>query len=749
MSDQQFIEIVNDRENNLRNVSLKIPKNQLTVFTGVSGSGKSSIVFDTIAQEAGRQLNSTYSSYTRLFLPKYQRPDVDSVRNLTTAIIIDQKPLGGNARSILGTISDINPLFRILFSRFGNPKYGNASNAFSFNDPLGMCEKCEGVGRSYVLELDKAIDYDKTLNEGAVILLGYTTKNSYWRQLLLTSQIFDNDKPVKDFTDEEMEKHLHGKIQTTVNVKGVEHDVNFEGIEDQFYRLNFQTGDSMSDSARRRVEKFAKMAECDECHGKRYNKQVLASKINGKNIFDLTNMQLDDLLKEMDNFETGQMTSIVEDIKKRVGDLVEIGLEYLTLTRETTSLSGGESQRVKTVKYLSNSLTGLTYILDEPSTGLHPRDVHRLNDLLLKLRDNGNTVLVVEHDPDVIKIADHIIDLGPQAGIHGGEITYTGTYEKLLTSDTLTGKYLKNQLPMNTDPRKATTFIESSKSSLHNLKDVSLKIPEGLFTVVTGVAGSGKSTLVEQVFCQEYPDAVIIDQTPLHANSRSNSATYTGIMAEIRKLFGKANDVSDSLFSYNSDGACSECNGKGVIEMNLSFMENSEIECPICHGGRFDPKVLDYQLKGKNIVEIMNMTIEEAVDFFEDKKISSKLASIENVGLGYLSLGQTLDTLSGGESQRLKIAKELNKKGNIFILDEPTTGLHVSDIENIIRIINDLVDKGNTVLVIEHNTNVMRSADWIIDMGPDGGSRGGEILYQGPLAGLKEVKDSYTADYLF
>ncbi|MFD1472093.1 ATP-binding cassette domain-containing protein [Companilactobacillus mishanensis] len=749
MSNEQFIEIVNDRENNLKNVSLKIPKNKITVFTGVSGSGKSSIVFDTIAQEAGRQLNSTYSSFTRLYLPKYKRPDADEIHNLTTAIIIDQKPLGGNARSILGTISDINPLFRILFSRFGKPKYGDASNAFSFNDPMGMCPKCDGVGKSYVLKMDAALDMDKTLSTGAIKLPGYTTKTSFYLQTILNSGMFDNDKPIKDFSEEEMEMLLNGEESLKVEFNGAERNITYEGIERQFYRRNFQTGGDLSSTARKNLEKFAEMATCNECHGMRYNKKVLASKIDGKNIFDLTNMQLDELLKELDKFNRDQMQSIVKDIKKRVGDLVDIGLDYLSLTRETTSLSGGESQRVKTVKYLSNSLTGLTYILDEPSTGLHPRDVHRLNDLLMKLRDNGNTVLVVEHDPDVIKIADHIIDVGPRAGIHGGEIMYTGSYDNLLKSDTLTGKYLQNHLPFNDSPREANDFIESSASSLHNLKNVSLKIPKGLFSVITGVAGSGKSTLVEQVFSKEYPDAVIIDQSPLHATSRSNSATYTGIMAEIRKLFAKANDVSDGLFSYNSTGACPECGGKGVIEMNLSFMENSEIECPVCHGGRYDPKVLEYKLKDKNIVEIMNMTIEEAVDFFDDKKISSKLSHIQDVGLDYLSMGQPLNTLSGGECQRLKIAKELNKKGNVFILDEPTTGLHVSDIENIIRIINNLVDKGNTVIVIEHNTDVMRSADWIVDMGPDGGSRGGQILYEGQVAGIKKVKESYTAEYLF
>lgn len=747
MSEKQFIEIVNDRENNLKNISLKIPKNKLTVFTGVSGSGKSSIVFDTIAQEAGRQLNSTYNSFTRLYLPKYKRPDADEIHNLSTAIIIDQKPLGGNARSTLGTISDISPLFRILFSRFGQPKYGNASNAFSFNDPEGMCPQCEGIGRSYVVKLDEALDYDKSLNEGAVLLPGYSN-NSFYLQTLLNSGLFDNDKPVKDFTEEEMDNLLNGEAAIKVKYKGSDFQTNYEGIVKKFYRTNIQENKTMSDAARKKIEKFAEMSTCTMCHGTRFNQKVLDYKINGYNIFDLTNMQLDQLIATLAEFTDERMESIVTDLKARIQDLINIGLDYLNLTRETSSLSGGESQRVKTVKYLSNSLTDLIYILDEPSTGLHPRDVHRLNNLLLKLRDNGNTVLVVEHDPDVIKIADYIVDVGPRAGIHGGEINFTGTYEELLKSDTLTGKYLNHELSMNGHPRKAGKFVHSSKSSLHNLKDIQLNVPEGLFSVITGVAGSGKSTLVEQVFAQENPDAVVIDQSPLHANSRSNSATYTGIMNEIRKLFAAANNVEDGLFSYNSKGACPECKGKGVIELNMSFMDNSEIECPKCHGGRFDPEVLQYKFKDKNIVEVMDMTIEEAFSFFDDKKISNKLKNIHNVGLDYLSMGQALNTLSGGESQRLKIAKELNKKGNIFILDEPTTGLHVSDTENLIRIINDMVDKGNTVVVIEHNVDVMRSADWIIDIGPDGGSRGGEIIYEGPVAGILGVEESVTAKYI-
>jgi Excinuclease ATPase subunit len=748
MANHPFIEIVNDRENNLKNVSLKIPKNKLTVFTGVSGSGKSSIVFDTIAQEAGRQLNSTFSSFVRTFLPHYKRPDVDDLRNLSTAIIIDQKPLGGNARSTLGTITDINPLFRLLFSRFGQPHYGDGSNAFSFNDPAGMCPKCQGIGRSYVLNLDQALDREKSIAQGAIQLPGYS-KGSWYLQIILTSSLFDVEKPVKDFNEAEMELLLNGEEKMTLDINGVKRKINYEGIARQFFRLNIKNNKDMTAAKKKTIDRFAKMAVCDDCHGQRYNKHVLDSRINGFNIFELTNRQLDELTRTLDQFDDARMAPIIADIKKRIGDLIDIGLDYLSLTRETTTLSGGESQRVKTVKYLSNSLTDLIYILDEPSTGLHPRDVHRLNDLLLKLRDKGNTVIVVEHDPDVIKIADFVVDVGPKAGIHGGEIMFTGTFSELLKSDTLTGKYLTHALPLNGTPRQPGKFISSRQSSLHNLKNVRLTVPVGLFTVITGVAGSGKSTLVEQVFAKQFPEAVRISQSALHANSRSNPATYTGIMDQIRKLFARHNQVGEGLFSYNSTGACPKCGGKGVLELDLSFMDNSEIECPLCHGSRYNPEILSYKLKGRNIVEVMDMTIEEAFDFFNDPRINSSLANVQNVGLGYLSLGQPLDTLSGGESQRLKIAKELDKKGNIYILDEPTTGLHMSDIENIIRIINDLADKENTVLVIEHNLDVMRRADWIIDIGPDGGSRGGEIIYEGPVAGISTASRSVTAHYLF
>lgn len=747
MSDPNFIEIVNDRENNLQNISLKIPKNQLTVFTGVSGSGKSSIVFDTIAQEAGRQLNSTYDSFTRNFLPDYRRPDVDEVRNLSTAIVIDQKPLGGNARSTLGTVSDISPLLRILFSRFGEPHYGDASNAFSFNDPAGMCLTCEGIGKTYVVKREAILDPRKSLNAGAILLPGYGTQTFLYQTLKATGW-FDLDQPVAEFSAEQLDQLLNGEMAVRVNYKESVFNVKFEGIERLFYRQNLKVGKGISDGARKKIEKFATMSPCPVCHGQRFNPQVLAAKIKGYNIYDLTALQLTDLQDVLAQFDDPRMANLISSIQERVSGLVDVGLDYLSLTRETTTLSGGESQRVKTVKYLANSLTNLLYILDEPSTGLHPRDVHRLNELLIKLRSKGNTVLVVEHDPDVIKVADYVVDVGPHAGIHGGQIMFTGTYPALLRSQTLTAQYLNRHLPIKEDPRQPTSFITSQPSHRHNLKDAVLEIPQGLFTVVTGVAGSGKSTLVEQVFAQEHPEAIRIDQQALHANSRSNPATYMGALNDIRKLLAAENGVSESLFSANSKGACPKCGGKGVIELNLSFMENATVTCPLCHGGRFDPQVLTYQFKDRNIEEIMAMTVEETTTFFAQTKVAAKLKNMLAVGLEYLALGQPLSTLSGGEGQRLKIAKELNQQGNLYILDEPTTGLHPSDITIIIKIINDLVGKGNTVIVIEHNLDVIRRADWLIDIGPDGGANGGEVLYAGPVAGVRQAARSVTGQYL-
>ncbi len=740
------IEIVGAKNNNLKNISLKIPKKKITIFTGVSGSGKSSIVFETIAQESGRQLNETYSKFVQNFLPKYQQPNVESIENLSLAIIIDQKRLGGNSRSTLGTITDINPLVRLLFSRIGNPIVG-AAHCYSFNDHSGMCPTCQGIGRTITLDLNKALDMDKSLNEGAILLSGYKVGSWQWKSYATTGY-FDCDKKIKDYTEEEFHKLCYSKaesIKSTI-VDGM--NTTYEGIVEKFMRQSFKQEGEKSESAKLKISQYTIEETCSSCNGMRYNDNVLRTKVMGYNIAEFTALQIDDLIKVVKKITDTSVAPVVANLIERLSHLSNIGLDYITLDRETSTLSGGESQRVKMVKHLTSSLTDIVYIFDEPSIGLHPRDVHRLNELLIKLRDKGNTVIVVEHDPDVIKVADHIVDMGPVAGVKGGEICFEGTYENLILSDTLTGKFLSKSLPIKTDVRKPVEFFETSKSSLHNLKNVSLRVPKGLFTVVTGVAGSGKSTLVNGVFSKEYPDAILVDQSAVAGNLRSNPATYTGIMDNIRKLFATENNVSVGYFSYNSEGACEACGGKGYIENDLAFMTNVETVCDECGGNRFKKEVLGYTFNGKNIVDVLSMTVEEAMEFFTLTTIKNKLKNIIEVGLGYMTLGQPLDTLSGGECQRLKLAKELSKKGNIYIMDEPTTGLHMSDIKAILNIINKLVDKGNTVVVIEHNLDVIRNADWLIDVGVDGGSRGGEILFEGEPKNLKSCKLSITAKYI-
>ncbi|MCL2560362.1 MAG: ATP-binding cassette domain-containing protein [Turicibacter sp.] len=561
--------------------------------------------------------------------------------------------------------------------------------------------------------------------------------------------LFDNDKKIQDYTAEERHNLLHADgIKISVTYKGSHINSTFEGLIVRFMRQNVNRDKELSEKAAQKLNAFTTTDTCPSCLGARFNEQVRNSRINGHAIADLAELQLDELISTVKELNIPEAQPVLDGITQRLQNLCDIGLSYMNLNRETPSLSGGESQRVKMVKYLSSDLTGLMYIFDEPSTGLHPCDVYRLNDLLKKIRDKGNTVLVVEHDPDVIQIADHIVDVGPLAGRGGGEIMYSGTYKGLLESDTLTGNYLNQTLAINATPRFVADFLESKKSCLHNLKDVSLRVPIGVFTVVTGVAGSGKSTLVNQVFAKDYPEAIRIDQSAVHTTSRSNPATFSDIMTPIRKVFALANNVAGGLFSYNSDGACETCKGKGIVELNLSFMDAVEITCDDCHGTRFKEEVLQYRYKDKNIVDIMEMTVAEALEFFESKDIHRKLASLETVGLSYLTLGQPLNTLSGGECQRLKVAKELNKKGNVYLLDEPTTGLHMADVKNILAIIDKLVEKGNTVVVIEHNTDVIRSADWLIDLGPDGGAGGGEILYEGVPAEIFQCERSITAKYL-
>ncbi|WP_368256539.1 ATP-binding cassette domain-containing protein [Enterococcus innesii] len=744
---QEYITIHNARQNNLKGFDLKIPKRKITIFTGVSGSGKSSIVFDTIAQEAGRQLNENFSKFVRNFLPKYSQPDADAIDNLSMAVVVDQSRLGGNSRSTLGTITDINPLIRLLFSRLGQPYLGPAWN-FSFNDPHGMCPTCEGIGRIVGLDLEKALDFEKSLNEGAILLPGYKV-GSWLLKSFTNTGFFDNDKPLKEYSEEEMNRFLYaqGEKIDSLYMEGM--SSTYEGLVARFNRSNIKGGNESSATTQKKIASFMNEQKCPDCQGKRFNPQVLACKIAGYSIADVLAMQVDELLTVLQEISEESVQPLLQNIQARIIDLINIGLDYVSLDRETTMLSGGESQRVKMVKHLSSSLNDVIYIFDEPSIGLHPRDVHRLNELLVKLRDKGNTVIVVEHDPDVIKAADHIIDVGPKAGKNGGYITYEGTFEGLLRSDTLTGKAFGQMVDFKEAPRRSQQFIETKKSTLHNLKNTALRVPLGVFTVVTGVAGSGKSSLVNGVFAKEYPEAITIDQSAVAGNIRSNPATYSGIMNDIRKLFSQENKVSAGLFSYNSEGACETCKGHGTIKMELSFMDSVEVLCQACGGKRFKEEVYQYRLKGKSIDEVLAMSITEAVEFFEEKAIQRKLKQILAVGLGYMTLGQPLNTLSGGECQRLKLAKELSKKGNIYIMDEPTTGLHMADIKSILAIIERLVEKGNTVIVIEHNLEVMKAADWLIDVGVDGGIRGGEILYEGTPEQLINCQSSITAQYLF
>lgn len=744
---QEYITIHNARQNNLKGFDLKIPKRKITIFTGVSGSGKSSIVFDTIAQEAGRQLNENFSKFVRNFLPKYSQPDADAIDNLSMAVVVDQSRLGGNSRSTLGTITDINPLIRLLFSRLGQPYLGPAWN-FSFNDPHGMCPTCEGIGRIVGLDLEKALDLEKSLNEGAILLPGYKV-GSWLLKSFTNTGFFDNDKPLEEYSKEEMNRFLYaqGEKIDSLYMEGM--SSTYEGLVARFNRSNIKGGNESSATTQKKIASFMNEQKCPDCQGKRFNPQVLACKIAGYSIADVLAMQVDELLTILQEISEESVQPLLQNIQARITDLINIGLDYVSLDRETTTLSGGESQRVKMVKHLSSSLNDVIYIFDEPSIGLHPRDVHRLNELLVKLRDKGNTVIVVEHDPDVIKAADHIIDVGPKAGKNGGYITYEGTFEGLLRSDTLTGKAFGQMMDFKEAPRQSQQVIETKKSTLHNLKNTALRVPLGVFTVVTGVAGSGKSSLVNGVFAKDYPEAITIDQSAVAGNIRSNPATYSGIMNDIRKLFSQENKVSAGLFSYNSEGACETCKGHGTIKMELSFMDSVEVLCQACGGKRFKEEVYQYRLKGKSIDEVLAMSITEAVEFFEEKAIQRKLKQILAVGLGYMTLGQPLNTLSGGECQRLKLAKELSKKGNIYIMDEPTTGLHMADIKSILAIIERLVEKGNTVIVIEHNLEVMKAADWLIDVGVDGGIRGGEILYEGTPEQLINCQSSITAQYLF
>ncbi|USG68251.1 excinuclease ABC subunit UvrA [Brevibacillus ruminantium] len=745
---QEYIEIRGARENNLKDVSLRIPKRKITIFTGVSGSGKSSIVFDTIAAESQRLLNENFSMFVRNFLPRFPQPDADAIENLSMAVIVDQKRLGGGAHSTVGTITDIAPILRLLFSRVGQPYVGQP-HMFSFNDPQGMCPECNGIGRSRCVDMSKALDMSRSLHEGAIMLPDFAVNSFDWT-MIVQSGSYDLDKKLSDFSDEELEQLLYAKarkVETQFGGKTV--NITVEGCIEKFTNKYIKRDvKTMSERTQKRVEPFITDGPCLLCRGARLSQAALSCKINGNNIAELSSMEVGRLIEVIKEIKDPIAAPMVKALTERLQRLVDIGLEYLSLDRETDTLSGGESQRVKMVKHLSGSLVDVVYIFDEPSVGLHPRDVHRLNELLQKLRDKGNTVIVVEHDPDVIEVADHIVDVGPFAGSRGGTIVYEGSFSGLLQSDTLTGKHMKHSMPIKDHFRPAKGKLSIVDANLHNLNNVSVDIPTGVLTVVTGVAGSGKSTLINEVFLQKHPDAIVIDQSAVGTSTRSNPATYTGIMDDVRKAFASANKVSPGLFSFNSKGACENCQGLGVVYTDVAFLDNVKTTCEVCGGKRFKEEVLAYKLGGKSIADVLEMTVEQALSFFDLKEVVRKLQAMSDVGLDYLKLGQPLSTLSGGECQRIKLASELHKKGSIYVMDEPTTGLHMSDITHLLAIMNRLVDAGNTVIVIEHNLDVIRNADWIIDMGPEGGSNGGNVIFEGTPKQLLSAKHSLTSKYL-
>jgi excinuclease UvrABC ATPase subunit len=742
----EFIEIRGARENNLKDVTLRIPKRKITIFTGVSGSGKSSIVFDTIATEAQRQLFENFSMFVRNFLPKYPPPEADAIENLSMAVVVDQKRLGGGSHSTVGTITDIYTALRLLYSRVAQP-YVGYSNAFSFNDPAGMCPECNGLGKKLGVVSDDFLDLEKSLNEGAVQVPMFA---GWEASAYAASGFFDNDKKLKDFTPEEMDLLLYGKDRKfKMQFGGGSMNVTYSGILEKIERAYIRRDlKTLSERTQKAVAPYIRPRPCPLCRGARLGQAALGATINGRNIAELAAMEIGELIPVIQQIDAAAAAPVVATLVERLRHVADIGLEYLSLNRETDTLSGGESQRIKMVKHLGSSLVDVMYIFDEPSVGLHPRDVHRLNELLRKLRDKGNTVLVVEHDPDVIKVADHVVDVGPHAGREGGRIVFEGSYPALLQADTLTGRHLQQALPVKTQVRTPAGALPIRNARANNLHDVSIDIPAGVLTAVTGVAGSGKSSLILEEFLRQHPEAVVIDQSAVGTSTRSNPATYTGVMDDIRKAFAAANKVDAGLFSFNSKGACENCKGSGVIYTDLAFLDGVKTPCEVCGGRRFKDEVLAYTFEEKNITEVLAMTIAQALDFFTRREIVRKLRAMSDVGLDYLSLGQPLSTLSGGECQRIKLASELHKKGSIYVLDEPTTGLHMSDITHLLAIMDRLVDAGNSVIVIEHNMDVVRNADWIIDMGPEGGSKGGRVMFQGTPMELLDAGHSLTSKYL-
>ena len=742
---KDHIHIAGAREHNLRNVSLDVPKHRLVVFTGVSGSGKSSLVFDTIAAEAQRQLNETFSAFVRNRLPRYGRPDVDRIRNLSPVVIVDQKRIGGNARSTVGTITDIYAYVRLLFSRAGQPQIGE-SNMFSFNDPAGMCPRCSGLGRVVVPDVSTFLDLDRSLKEGAILLPGFGD-GQYWYRQYADIGSFDATTPLRDWREEERDALIYGGAAAAR--LGNKPPKDYQGLLERFTRIFIQSDSELSDRKQAVLDRFATSTVCPECHGERLNALARSVRVGDFTITDYAAMEVVRLVEVVGAVRDPAAATIVHDVVERLQALVDIGLGYLSLNRSTPTLSGGEGQRIKTVRHLGSSLVDMLYVFDEPTIGLHAHDVGRLLALLERLRDSGNTVLVVEHDRDVIQAADWVVDMGPAAGERGGRVVFEGTPAALRRADTPTGNHLQTAIPHKTRFRAPSGALQVEHATLHNLNDVSVRIPTGVLTAVTGVAGSGKSTLINEVFLRQQPQAIAIDQSGLGGSRRSSPASYTGIMDAIRQLFADANGVSASLFSANSAGACPNCKGLGEVYLDLAFMEGVVTRCDVCEGRRFTASVLQHRLRGRSIADVLDMPADQALRFFgPDDGVCHVLRAMSDVGLGYLRLGQPLSTLSGGERQRIKLATELHKRGAVYVLDEPTTGLHMADVATILALLERLVDAGNSVIVIEHNLDIIKNADWIIDMGPGGGSDGGRVLFEGTPAQLLSSTVSYTAEHL-
>jgi excinuclease ABC A subunit len=738
-----LIQVRGARENNLADVSLDIPKRRLTVFTGVSGSGKSSLVFGTIAAEARRLINETYTAFVQSFMPNLARPDVDALHNLSAAIIVDQERMGANARSTVGTATDAYTMLRIVFSRLGRP-YVGPSSAFSFNMPAGMCPECEGLGRVSAIDVDQLVDRERSLNEGAITVPNFAVGTWYW-QTLAHSGFVDPDVKLKDFTPQQWEDFLH-KPPTKVRQNNI--NVTYEGLVVRVKRVFLdKERESMQPRIRAFVDRAVTFRTCPACGGTRLNPTALSSRIEGRNIAECAAMQISDLAAFVRGIQDPSVGPVVATLADTLDSMVEVGLGYLSLDRESGTLSGGEAQRVKMVRHLGSALTDVTYVFDEPTVGLHPHDVQRMNDLLLRLRDKGNTVLVVEHEPEVIEVADHVVDLGPGAGTAGGTVCFSGDVAGLRRSGTLTGKHLDHRTPLRERVRQPTGRLSITGATLHNLRDVSVDIPLGVLTVVTGVAGSGKSSLVHGSLSGR-EGVTIVDQSPIRGSRRSNPATYTGLLDPIRSAFAKANGVKAALFSANSEGACPNCNGIGVVYTDLAMMAGVATVCEQCEGRRFTPEVLAYKLDGKDIAEVLAMSVTEARDFLSPRAARLILDRLADVGLGYLGLGQPLTTLSGGERQRLKLAIHMAEPAATYVLDEPTTGLHLADVDQLLALLDRLVDDGNTVVVIEHHQAVMAHADWLIDLGPGAGHDGGRVVFVGTPADLVAAGDSLTARHL-